>query len=95
MALIQTQIMLNAVTASKLCAARTGRKSLIIKNHDAAIVVTIGSSSVTATGATGGVQLKANDQLTLADPLSTLPQEEFWAIAASGTPIVGVIEQLY
>ncbi|HEV2036888.1 MAG TPA: hypothetical protein VGU71_22280 [Candidatus Dormibacteraeota bacterium] len=95
MALLQTQVTLNAVTATKLCQARTGRKGLIIKNQDAAIVVTLGGSSVAVSGNAGGYQLKTNDSLQLTDMSASIQSEEWWAIGASGAPIVDVIEQIY
>jgi hypothetical protein len=95
MALLQTQVTLNATTATKLAQARTARKGLLIKNQDAAIIVTVGGSTVAASGNLGGYQLKTNDSLQLTDMSATIQSEEWWAIAASGTPIVDVIEQIY
>jgi len=94
MALLQTQITLTAGVPQKMCGPRTSRRGLIIKNHDAANPLELGGATVTATGGTGGLQLKANDVLTLVDFNSTIQGEEWWAVSAAGG-IVSVVEQIY
>jgi hypothetical protein len=94
MALLQSQITLTAGVAQKMCQARTARRGLIIKNHDAANPLELGGSTVTATGAAGGYQLKSNDSLVLTDNNATIQCEEWWAISAAGG-VVSVVEQIY
>lgn len=94
MALLQSQITLTAGVPQKMCGPRTSRRGLIIKNHDAANPLELGGSTVTATGAAGGLQLKPNDVLTLVDFNSTIQGEEWWAVSAAGG-IVSVVEQIY
>jgi pyruvoyl-dependent arginine decarboxylase (PvlArgDC) len=95
MALLQTQLTTNITTAVKLAQARNGRRGLIIENHDTTNAVVLGGSSVAITGTAGGIQLKPGTILQLVDSNSTIQSEEWWAIAAVGTPIVGVVEQIY
>jgi hypothetical protein len=92
MALRQTQITTGAA-AMKLVGPDTRRRALLISNHDATNAVVLGGSTVTATGiGTGGAQLKAATTFPIIEGL--MAQEEWWAVAAAGTPIVGVVETL-
>lgn len=94
MSILTTQITTGA-TAQKLCAGRSSRRGLIIKNHDATNAVLIGNSAVAATGVTnGGLQLAAGATLQLTDFNASIQQDEFWAVAAAGTPIVSVLEHI-
>lgn len=96
MSLAQTQITVPTANAVKLCGARSGRRGLIFRNHDATNFVVIGGASVTLTGAAGGIQLKpADSPLVIAgDATVNIAGEEFWAIASTGAVIVGVVEQI-
>ncbi len=92
MALAQTQVTTNITTAAKLVMGQTRRRGIVIKNTDATNNAVIGSSTVTAAGATGGLILKPNDSFTAFE--GPMAQEEWWAIAAVGTPIISVVESL-
>lgn len=92
MALRQTQITTGA-SAMKLVGPDTRRRALLISNHDATNAVVLGGSGVAATGiGAGGAQLQKASVLPIIEGL--MAQEEWWAIAAAGTPIVGVVELL-
>lgn len=95
MSLAQTQVTVPTANNTKLCGARSARRGLVFKNHDATNFVVIGGSSVTLTGAAGGVALKPGDIWVIADANGTLACEEFWAIASTGAVVVGVLEQIY
>ena len=96
MSLAQTQVTVPIANAVKLCSARSVRRGLIFRNHDATNFVVIGGPNVTLTGAAGGVQLKPGDSpLVIAgDATVNLAGEEFWAIASTAPVIVGVVEQI-
>lgn len=72
-----------SVTAATLVAARSTRRSVTIKNLDAAITVYIGKATVTAGN---GMQLKAGESISV--DTTALIQ----VIAASGTPTVAFME---
>ena len=92
MAIAQAQITTGA-GAAELIGPRSGRRLLIIRNHDATNAAVIGGSNVTATGATGGVQLKPGDPpLVITDGGEDDASDAWYAVAALGTPIVGVVE---
>lgn len=94
MTLAAIQKSIPTANAEKLCGFKSGRRGLIIANHDATNFVVVGPSSVTLTGGTGGVQIKAGNQLVLqADSTEGLPAEEWWAIASTSAVVVGIIEQ--
>lgn len=69
--------------AATLVAARAGRRSVTIKNLDAAIVVYVGKATVTAGN---GMPLKAGESISI--DWTGLIQ----VIAASGTPTVAYLE---
>lgn len=92
MAISQGQLTTSA-TAQELIGPRTDRKLLIIRNHDATNAVVVGGPAVTATGAAGGVQLKPGDPpLVISEGGSDSAGDAWYAVAAAGTPIVGVVE---
>ena len=78
----------NALSTSseKIVSAFNGARRVKIKNLDASIVVYVGTT--TAVASTNGWGLKTNDVLELDDVAG-----ELWAIAASGTPSIAIIEQ--
>lgn len=84
-----TVVALNAVTATKIPATPlANRKTLLIKNiGGGGVVVTIGDSSVTA-----GVGYTLADGVELASPWSIGPSVDVYAISASATPNIVVVE---
>lgn len=95
MALQATQVSVPTANAIKLAGYRSGRRGLIIANHDATNFIVVGPSTVTLTGATGGIQIKAGTQMTIAgDATVGLAAEEWWAIASTGAVVAGVVEQI-
>jgi hypothetical protein len=76
---IATGQVATSTTAATLVAARAGRRSVVIRNMDATIVVYVGPATVTAAN---GYALAGGGSVTL--ETSALIQ----VIAASGTPSV-------
>lgn len=72
-----------STTAGTLIAARATRRSVTIKNTDAAITVYVGKATVTAAN---GMEIKAGQSINI--DTTALIQ----VIAASGTPSVAYIE---
>lgn len=88
----QAQLTTSA-SAQELIPPRSGRRLLVIRNHDATNAAVIGGPNVTATGAAGGIQLKPGDPpLIIAEGGSDAASDGWYAVAAAGTPIVGVVE---
>lgn len=75
-----------STSAEKIVDAHNGMRRVIVKNHDAAIAVYVGADSGVTSA--NGYQLKTNESVTLENVTG-----ELWAIAASGTPSIGIIEQ--
>ena len=75
-----------STNAEKIVSAFNGARSVKIKNLDASIVVYVGTT--TAVASTNGWALKANDVLELDDVAG-----ELWAVSASSTPSIAIIEQ--
>ena len=75
-----------STTAEKIVSARNTRRKLTVKNHDASIAVYLGTTD--AVTSSTGLQLKTNEVFEIDGHTG-----ELWAIAASGTPSVGIVEQ--
>ena len=73
-----------STTAQKIASISAGRHRALIRNHDAALVVYVGGANVSTSNG------------FLLDPKDAVPiysKGEIWAVAASGTPTVSVLEE--
>jgi hypothetical protein len=82
----QTAPSVTSGAATQIAAKNPSRKSITIQNQGS-VTIFLGASNVSATGATTGYALFAG--LTLTDTAST---DEWWAISASTTTTLSVIE---
>jgi hypothetical protein len=73
-----------STTAAMVLDFDNNRGQAIIQNLDASIVVTLGFTSGITAGSTSGVRLAANEIFVHTG------SERVWAVAASGTPSLGV-----
>lgn len=80
---IATANVATSTAAGVAAAARAGRRSVTVKNTDTSITVYLGGSGVT-TGT--GLPLLAGESITLETAAAV------YAIAASGTPALRVVE---
>lgn len=78
------RVTLNASTATKVSSSNSNWISRIFRNTDASITMYWGDSNVTTSN---GQELKAGEVLT-----EDIISSEIYMIAASGTPVVSVIE---
>ena len=74
-----------STTAEKIVSRSNTHRKLKVKNHDASIAVFIGTTD--AVTSSTGYQLKTNEVFEIENHVG-----ELWAIAASGTPSVGIVE---
>lgn len=73
-----------STTAEKIASISAGRHRVVVRNHDTAIAVYVGGADVSTSNG------------FLLDPKDAIPiysKGEIWAVAASGTPTVSVLEE--
>ena len=73
-----------STSAALVAAARVGRTRAVVKNYDTAITVYLGASGVLSTT---GLELKPGESF------ATYSEAAIYAVAASGTPTVGYLEE--
>jgi hypothetical protein len=92
--IIPSEVCLQAVIALSTSATAlpttplAGRQELVIQNLDSSIVIYVGSSTVTNSGATRGIKLTAGQSMVVAAG----PGCAVYAVAASGTPDCAILE---
>lgn len=74
-----------AATPKPLLNARSSRRRVVVKNHDASIIIYVGPTS--AVSSSTGFEVKAGESVALYTTAAV------WAIAASGTPTAGYVEE--
>lgn len=74
-----------STTAEKILSDRPTRKSALILNTDATISVYVGTNS--SVSSSNGFVIKAGASLSVTAGI------EWWAVAASGTPVIAIIEE--
>jgi hypothetical protein len=86
--MLQAVIALSTSATALPTTPLVGRQELVIQNLDSSIVIYVGTSTVTNSGATRGIKLTAGQSMVLQVGQGCA----VYAVAASGTPDCAILE---